>query len=103
MLKNLSLALSVIGFIVGLVASYYWLRASEVRIVPAWDLEFPRDALAKTPNLSAGDVVDKNIMGWTTGVMIAFKKSGDLNRTAAIWTAAAVALSSGASLLSGLI
>ena len=100
--RNLSLVLAIIGFVVGLVASYYWLKASEIQVLPAWELEFPRDAMAMTPSLSADDVVNKNIMGWTTGVMIAFKKSSDLNRIAAIWTAAAVALTSGASFLSGI-
>lgn len=68
------------GFVSGLIAARYWHAASRIAVSPAWELEI------------RGDVF-KNIMGWVTGNMIAFKKSGELNRRAALWTAAAVVFS----------
>ena len=83
-MKYLGNALSFLGFVLGFVSAYYWFQASKVAVSPAWELEIRGD-------------VDKNIMGWVTGNMIAFKKSGELNKRAALWTAAAVAVSTLAS------
>jgi hypothetical protein len=100
MLKTVSLILSVSGFAFGLLSAYFWLKASKISVSPAWKLESPRDVVARSPNVSENDVVSKNIMGWVTGAMTAFKKSGELNRRAAKWTAVTVAVTSFASLLS---
>jgi hypothetical protein len=102
MLNTVSLILSAAGFALGLLSAYFWLKASEVSVSPAWELEFPRDVIARSPDKSENDVVHNNIMGWVTGVMAAFKKSGELNRRAAIWTAVTVAVTSFASLLSSI-
>lgn len=88
-LKDFSIVLSILGLIFGLIAAYYWLKASKVIIEPAWELKIEGD-------------VNKNIMGWVTGNMIAFKKSGDLNARAARLTAVAVVVSLAGSLLSTL-
>lgn len=88
-LKILSVALSVFGVVCGLVSAYYWHAASKVIVYPAWELEIRGDT-------------DKNIMGWVTGNMIAFKRSGDLNKQAALWTAATIVLSTVAGVLSTL-
>jgi hypothetical protein len=88
-LKCISVALSVFGLIFGLIAAYYWLKASQVSIEPAWKLEIRGN-------------VNTNIMGWVTGNMIAFKKAGDLNARAAWLTAVAIVVSSMGSLLSTL-
>lgn len=102
MLKLIYCALSLLAFGVGLYAAYLWYLASKVSIAPAWDLKIPRDVIAKSPETQVSDVVNNNIMGWVTGVMVAFRKSGALNRRAALWTAVTVAVTSLASLLSSL-
>jgi hypothetical protein len=99
-LKTVSFILSAAGFVLGLLSAYFWLKAGEVSVSPAWELELPRDVIARSPSKSVNDVVHNNIMGWVTGVMRAFKKSGELNRRAAIWTAVTVAVTSFASFLS---
>ena len=88
-LKTVSVILSVIALLFGLVSAYYWHAASKAPIVPAWELEIRDD-------------INKNIMGWVTGNMIAFKRSGDLNKRAAMWTAATILVSTVASVLSTL-
>ena len=88
-LKILSVVLSVIGLLFGLVSAYCWHAASRVTVSPAWELEIRGD-------------INKNIMGWVTGNMIAFKRSGDLNKRAALWTAATILVSTVASVLSTL-
>jgi hypothetical protein len=98
-LKIVTFILSAAGFLCGLRAAYLWWKASEYSVSPAWKLELPRDVPSKSEN----DVVHNNIMGWVTGVMSAFKKSGDLNRRAAIWTAITAGVTAFASLLSVLV
>ena len=88
-IKCASVLLSVLGFILGLIAAFYWLKASKVVIDPAWELQIRGD-------------VNKNIMGWVAGYMIAFKKAGDLNARAAKLTAVAVVVSLMGSVLSTL-
>jgi hypothetical protein len=88
-LKVVSVAFSVVGCFLGLFSTYLWLVASKVSVSPAWELDIRGD-------------INKNIMGWATGVMIAFKTSGKLNSHAARWTAATVAVTTIASVLSTL-
>jgi len=76
-LKIVAFVLALIALGCGLVAAVYWYRSSKAKIVPAWPLEI-------------SGPIDKNIMGWVTGAMIAFRKSSDLNRVAAIWTGVSV-------------
>lgn len=86
-MKILNVALSIAGFLSGVVSAYYWYVASTVTASPAWELEIRGD-------------INKNIMGWVAGNMIALKRSGDLNKRAALWTAATILISAIASLLS---
>jgi fructose-specific phosphotransferase system IIC component len=88
-LKILSIVLSVVGLLFGLVSAYWWHAAGKVTVSPAWELEIRGD-------------INKNIMGWVTGNMIAVKRSGDLNKCAALWTAATILVSTLASVLSTL-
>ena len=85
-MKSVGLVFSVLGAICGFVAAYYWYKASEVELTPAWELELRGDR-------------EKNVMGWVTGTMIAFRSAGLLNKRAALWTAAAVALTTISSVL----
>ncbi len=73
----IALVLASISVGAGLLSAYYWYDASKVGIAPAWTTE-------------SGEL-DKNIMAWVAGSMIAFTMSGKLNKRAAGWTALAVA------------
>ena len=70
MLKLINFALSMLAFVVGLYATYLWYKASKLGVSPAWELHLPRDVIAKSPSVKASDVVDNNIMGWVSGVII---------------------------------
>jgi hypothetical protein len=74
-LRYAAIVLALISLACGLVAA-----RSKVKIDPAWELEIRGD-------------VGRNIMGWVTGVMLAFTKASSLNQLAALWTAASVVLS----------
>ena len=80
MLTHISLVAALLSVISGRVGAYYWYLASRVEISPAWRLDIRGDS-------------EKNVMGWVAGNMIAFTKSGKLNKRAAGWTALAVASS----------
>jgi hypothetical protein len=86
-MKSICLAFSILSALSGFISAYYWYLASKVTVTPAWELEIRGDR-------------EKNIMGWVAGNMIAFTKSGSLNRRASIWTAVTIALASISSVLS---
>lgn len=88
--KYVSVVLSVAGFFVGFYSAWCWIKASKVNIYPAWELVISDDCLT----------IQKNIMGWVTGNQIAFKKSGDLNSSAAKWTAVTILVTTIASVIS---
>ena len=77
-MKVIGLVFAFIALVTGLIAAYFWSRASMVPIVPTWKIE---------PGES-----DASKQGWQVGTMMAFGKSGELNKLAARWTAASVAL-----------
>lgn len=77
-MKVIGLVCAFFGLVTGLKAAHCWHRASKVPIVPAWKVE---------PGES-----DASQQGWQSGTMEAFSKSGELNKVAARWTAASVAL-----------
>ena len=79
-MRFVAMALAVIALVVGLNAARYRYQSSVIKIDPAWEQEI------RGP-------IDKNIMGWVTGVMIAFRTASRLNQKAALWTAASVLLS----------
>jgi hypothetical protein len=85
---NISAGLAGFAAIVGFAAALYALKASRVGIQPGWSFE-------------PGDV-QLSQMGWTSGIMEAFGKSGDLNRKAAFLTLIGGALSS-ASFVAGIL
>lgn len=78
-MRLFGLIVALVSFGAGLISAYYWFIAGRIGISPAWNLDIPGET-------------EKNIMGWVTGNMIAFTKSGQLNKRAACWTAVAVAL-----------
>lgn len=91
-MKLIGIVFAVISSVAGLIAAYYWYRATKIGISPAWELVPSRES----------ETVEKNIMGWVTGNMIAFTSSGKLNKYAALWTAVAVATGGFSSLFNSL-
>lgn len=86
-MKFLAVGIALAALICGLVAAWYWYKASKVPFAPNYD-ELP------------ADVSDIDFHGaLVTAVMIAVQKAGALNRLAALWTAAAVVLGGAASLI----
>ncbi len=79
-MKAVSIVLALLALATGLQAAWLWFKSSKVEINPAWELDIRGD-------------INKNIMGWVTGLMQTFTRSSKLNAKAAIWTAASVFLS----------
>lgn len=69
---TVSAVLAGIAAVIGFAAALYSLRASRIGILPGWSVE-PGDILLSQ-------------MGWVSGTMDAFAKSGDLNKKAAFLT-----------------
>lgn len=75
-----ALVLVFFGFATGLYAAFWWLKASRVQIDPKWGpLGEPVDPVASNAD-------------WIGAALDSASKSADLNRRAALWTAASVAL-----------
>ncbi|WP_025100353.1 hypothetical protein [Burkholderia sp. A1] len=84
------LCLTLAGFAAGMIAAFWWYRASEVGVDPAWSKHEggfePVDAL-------------QSQAGWLVGLLQAADVSARLNQRAAQWTAVSVLLTGFASLL----
>ncbi len=80
-------ALSAFG--TGMLAAWYWYRASKVMIVPMWE----RNGVLEPVDPRHGTYQ------WVTGIIETAKKSGPLNATAARLTAVSVFFSGFTSLL----
>jgi hypothetical protein len=78
-MKYLSIVTAIGAGICGLIAAYYWYNSSLIEYGPDWDFE-PVVEEAKN-------------MGQFAAIMKAAKKSSNLNKRAALWTAATVFLS----------
>src|SRR5207244_3423675 len=86
-----SISLAIAALIVGLRAAYCWLRASNIMIDPGWSDGTPENAFKpiEPADLEGGG----STTGWVTATMEAVALSSQLNKRAALWTAAAVLLS----------
>ena len=91
-LKLASIIVAIVAFIAGLRAAQIWHRASRVEIVPMWVSDGHMEPINQGQSQSQ----------WTNAIIEAANKSSDLNRRAARWTAAAVALSTVSTLLGAL-
>ena len=87
LMRAVALSLAVAGFVVGLLAARYWLRASRVDAIPVWGDREPVD-----PLMSQG--------GWIAGLLRASSESARLNQRAAVLTAVAVVLTTGSGVAS---
>jgi hypothetical protein len=86
-MKYLAVAMAASSLICGLVAAWYWYRASKIPFQPDY-------------HALPDDVSDIEFHGaLVTAVMKAVQKAGALNRLAALWTAAAVVLGGVAGLI----
>jgi len=91
-MKIASIVLATVPFVSGLRAAQLWYRSSRVQIEPLW---------AQSGRIEPVDPVQAQ-SEWLYGIFQASNASGELNRRAAKWTAAAVALSTAAT-LAGLV
>ena len=80
-MKCLSIASAVLAFGIGIWAALLWFKASTVRAAPLWE------------ELGTIEPVDRQQADsqWITGLLKAGSESSRLNRSAAFWTAWAVA------------
>ena len=79
--KDWSLTLAVFAAVTGLIAAYYWYRASKVNYVP---IEQVGNQLRKVP--------ESDTAAWLHAIKLIVERSGELNKAAALWTAVSVAL-----------
>lgn len=90
-MKHISIALAIAGLFTGLIAARYWYKASIVPVDPDWETE-PADIEGLG-----------SLRGWSTATLVALIESSNLNKTAALWTAAAVVFSTLSSLVGSLV
>lgn len=87
-MKTGSIILAIVAFAVGLRAAHLWYRASRVQVVPMW----AQDGRIEPVDPSRAQAE------WIVAMLETATKSGDFNRRAAQWTAAAVVQSTAATL-----
>ena len=85
----LGFGLANLGLILGILAAWYWWRASRVTIMPQWGYREPVDQA-------------QALAGWIVGINTAAEISGKLNTLAAVFSGAAVVTSTLAGWLSSL-
>jgi hypothetical protein len=78
-MRLMTILLALSGFIVGVMASLDWFRASRIDAVPVWGTGEPVDPI-------------QSQAGWIAGILNAALESGRLNRRAALLTGIAVML-----------
>lgn len=91
-MKVIEVLLAICGCIAGLMSAWYWLKASSVSAEPIW---------SKYGSVESG-VHSLSQEGWIGGMLDATLKSARLNKIAARWTAATVALTAIGALVSAL-
>lgn len=88
-MKIAEIALAILAFVTGLVAAGYWYRASKITADPGWG----RNGLVEPGVHSAAQDA------WIAAMLQSASESARLNKIAALWTAAAVALNALAALI----
>ncbi|MDP9123512.1 MAG: hypothetical protein M3N82_02755 [Pseudomonadota bacterium] len=83
-MRVVTLALASLGAVLGLAAAWWWWLASRVETTPVWGDREPGEQAASQA-------------GWIAGLLVAANESARLNRRAAGLTAAAVLVSTLAS------
>jgi hypothetical protein len=80
--KIASVGFALIAFATGFRSAWLWYRASRVQVAPIWITEGLIEPL--DPTMAQAQ--------WIVALLESATKSGDLNRKAAVWTAATVVL-----------
>lgn len=83
-MRLISIAFAFFGLFSGIIAAIFWLKASKIEANPVWGDREPLDPVQAQAS-------------WIAGTLTAATESGRLNSIAAKWTAAAVVLSTTAS------
>ena len=89
-MKWLVLTLAVLSAAAGLIAARYWWKASKVFVIPMWE---------QGGRMEPVDPQQASTQ-WIVALSQSFLKGGGLNKIAAGWTAAAVALSAVSAVIS---
>jgi hypothetical protein len=90
-MKCVSIGLSVCALVSRLIAAFYRYQSSVVKPDPGWSWDSPEPV-----------VPDLRQMAWNSPILDAATKSADLNKTAALRTALAVALGGAPSIVGSL-
>lgn len=90
-MKLTALICAMLSAVSGGWASYVWYLSSKVNFVPFEEV-----------NGEIREVVERDLHSWFGAVKLTLKRSGDLNKWAAIWTAVSVALSGISALIGAL-
>ena len=77
-LRIISVAVAFLAACIGLIAAWYWLRASQIPIKSCW-------------NTGDGELGEEH-HDWIVNTITAMNQSAGLNKKAALWTAVSVAL-----------
>ena len=81
-MKIAEIVLAMLAFVTGLIAAWYWYRASKITADPGWG----HNGLVEPGNRSAAKDA------WIAAMLKSASESARLNKIAALWTAMAVAL-----------
>ena len=81
-MKLAAIGLALAAFVAGLRSAWLWYRASRVQIIPMWEKDGRIEPV--DPTMAHAE--------WIVALLETATKSGDLNRKAAAWTAATIAL-----------
>ena len=81
-MKYVDLAIPLLECCAGLISAWYWYRSSRIQIEPSWTAGHSFEPVEPSQSQA----------GWIVGVLQAASLSSELNKTAARWTAATVAL-----------
>ena len=86
-MRHTQIVLALVAFCAGLIAAWFWYRASMVVAIPLRVARIEPGA----PDTSGTD--------WVGGLLVASNEAARLNKIASLWTAASVALAAVSSLL----
>lgn len=81
-MKVAEIAIAILAFATGLVAAWYWYRASKITADPGWG---PNGLAEPGVHSAAQDA-------WIVAMLQSASESARLNKIAALWTAVTVAL-----------
>ncbi len=84
-MRSITVAFAIAALGTGLMAARYWYKSSKIDVHSGWPVE-------------PGDTMLAQI-GWIAGIMENITKAAELNKLAAVWTAASVLLSAASAIV----